>query len=72
MNACNQILGYVGDRGFDAFSENQMLLDAVIRNIEVIGEAANKLDENFKQRSPEFPTRDAITTWSTLRLFGIQ
>jgi len=44
LNSCNQILSYVFDVTYEDLAENQMLLDAVIRNVEVIGEAANKLD----------------------------
>ena len=44
LNSCNQILSYVFDVTYEDLAENQMLLDAVIRSVEVIGEAANKLD----------------------------
>lgn len=37
-------------------------MDAVIRNFEVIGEAANRLTENYKNNNPEIE-------WSHLRGF---
>ena len=61
LNSCNQILIYVADVEFERLAEDQMLLDAVIRNVEVIGEAANKLDAEFVLLHPEFPVRGAIT-----------
>jgi uncharacterized protein with HEPN domain len=33
---------------FEAFCSDSKTLDAVIRNFEIIGEAANRLPENFK------------------------
>jgi uncharacterized protein with HEPN domain len=32
-----------------------MIMDAVCRNIAIIGEAARKLDESFQQAHPEIP-----------------
>lgn len=61
LNSCNLIAEYTDGVEFDEMIENQMLIDAVIRNIEVIGEAANKLDEEFKTRNPTFPIRSAVT-----------
>ena len=61
LNSCNQILSYVFDVTYEDLAENQMLLDAVIRNVEVIGEAANKLDEEFRSLHPNFPVRSAVT-----------
>ena len=38
-----------------------MLIDAIIRNIEIIGEAAKRLDDDFKIATPAFPIRDTVT-----------
>ena len=38
---------------FDTFSEDQKSVDAVVRNLEIIGEAANRLPTNFKEKHPE-------------------
>src|SRR6266568_9349185 len=37
-----------------------IVLDAVCRNLEIIGEAANKLDESYRQAHPEIPWRSII------------
>ena len=34
---------------FDAFSKDRKTIDAVVRNLEIIGEAANRLPEDFKK-----------------------
>ena len=43
--------------GRDAFMTDRMRQDALIRKLEVIGEAVKKLSENAKQRRPEIPWR---------------
>ena len=47
-------------RGVDQvrFESDVLLQDAVIRNIEVIGEAAKKVSENFKEKTNQIPWRD--------------
>lgn len=39
---------YTEGHSFDTFVEDSKTLDAVIRNFEIIGEAANRLPEDFK------------------------
>lgn len=41
------------------FSSDLMMQDAVIRQLEIIGEAAGKLDEEFLKNNPGFPAREA-------------
>lgn len=42
----------------DGFESDILLQDAVIRNIEVIGEASKKVSENFKLKNNQIPWRD--------------
>ena len=37
---------------YDEFSKDSKTIDAVIRNFEIIGEAANRLSDEFKQHNP--------------------
>jgi len=41
--------------GRDTFMENRMMQEAVIRNLEVIGEASRSLTEELRQQHPEVP-----------------
>ena len=49
-----QIESYTQD-GKTAFIQSRMKQDAVIRNFEVIGEAAKQISEELKQSSPAIP-----------------
>ena len=51
------ITGYIGDKTDFEFSKNLLLQDAVIRRFEIIGEAASKISDLFKNESPQVPWR---------------
>ena len=44
----NKILEYTTDLTFEDFMNDNKTVDAVIRNFEIIGEAANRLPADFK------------------------
>ena len=50
--AIEKIERYSGDTNFEDFSGNEMAVDAVIRNFEVIGEAARKMPDEIKMKYP--------------------
>lgn len=43
---------------FEEFSENKVKVDAVMRNMEIIGEAAAQLPENIKEKYKDTPWRE--------------
>ena len=47
------IMEYTSEVSYESFINNKMMRDAVIRNLEVIGEAANILGEEIKAEYPE-------------------
>ena len=56
LGAIQRIESYVKGLSLKSFHENALAQDAVIRNFEIIGEAANKsrsLDANFAAAHPE-------------------
>jgi len=53
---CQRILKATDD-GFDTFAESWLIQDAVIRNFEVLGEIAKRIDAAFKEQHPEIPWR---------------
>lgn len=49
----NKIISYTEGISFEDFVADDKTVDAVIRNFEIIGEAANRLPETFKEKHPE-------------------
>lgn len=48
-----KIMAYTDGLTFDHFVSDSKTIDAVIRNFKIIGEAANRLPEEFKDDHPE-------------------
>lgn len=48
-----RILEYVKGKSFEEFTSNQMLIDAVIRNLEIIGEATKNIPTEIKRKYPQ-------------------
>jgi uncharacterized protein with HEPN domain len=48
IDSANKILEYTHLLSFEEFTNDSKTIDAVIRNFEIIGEAANRLPEDFK------------------------
>ena len=48
IDSANKIIKYTKDMTFDEFINDSKTIDAVIRNFEIIGEATNRLPEEFK------------------------
>ena len=60
LNAISKIEDYISSSNYETFKNNNMMVDAVVRELEIIGEASNNLSEEFKRKNPEMPLRDAI------------
>ena len=51
--AVEKIERYVSGMDHDAFVGDEKTIDSVVRNLEIIGEAANRLPQNFRRQYPE-------------------
>jgi len=51
--SCHKIIEYSEGMTYDDFVKDSKTIDAVIRNFEIIGEAANRLPDDFKENFPE-------------------
>ena len=53
--AARRVSEYVSNVSAEEFRQNPMLQDAVVKRLEIIGEAANRLSEEYKAAHPEIP-----------------
>lgn len=60
LNAMNKIVNYTKDIGYDDFEENTMLNEAVIRNLEIIGEACKNIPQNLRKQYSNIPWKRMI------------
>jgi uncharacterized protein with HEPN domain len=69
----NKIDTYTQGIEFDSFCFNEMMFDAVIRNLEIMGEASRNLPDELKSKYPEIPWRQMIGVRNILihEYFGI-
>ena len=57
-----KIKRYTTDLDFDSFLNDDKTIDAVVRNFEIIGEAANRIDPDFRIKNSEIE-------WNRIRGF---
>jgi uncharacterized protein with HEPN domain len=53
-----KIQDYTKDLTPNDFNDNELVQDAVIRNIEIIGEASKKVSKDLKAQYPEVPWKE--------------
>jgi hypothetical protein len=51
----DRIAEYTAGMSYEAFLGNRMVIDAVVRNLEVIGEAARHIPDDVQTRFPDVP-----------------
>lgn len=52
-DAMNRIFEYVGEQDYLTIKSNQLLVDGILRNLEIVGEAAGKVSLEIKGRYPQ-------------------
>lgn len=53
-----KIQDYTGNLTEKDFKNNELIQDAVIRNIEIIGEATKKISKDLKSQYPDIPWKE--------------
>ena len=73
MAAITKIREYTADLDYSVFSEDSKTQDAVVRNLEIIGEAAGRLPEPVRLKAPEIEWRKIVGLRNILahEYFGI-
>lgn len=83
LDSIEKIEEYTSGMDFRKFTSNQMAIDAVIRNFEIIGEAAKNIPDDVQTKYPSVPWNkmkamrniviheyfgvDVNITWKTIR-----
>ena len=55
LNSIEESMEFTGGMTFDEFSLDKKTINAVIRSLEVLGEAARKIPDDLRQQAPEVP-----------------
>lgn len=58
LDAIKKIEKYIKSVDYNLFTKNDMMIDAVMKELEIIGEAADNLSKEFKKQHPEIPFLD--------------
>jgi uncharacterized protein with HEPN domain len=59
LQACHDILDFThGLRNADELEEDRRTFLAIVRSLEVIGEAARQMPRSFREKHPEIPWRE--------------
>ncbi len=61
LDAAQKIQQFVAGKTFHDYSRDEVLQAAVERKIEIIGEAARNVSEEFQREHPEIPWRGIIS-----------
>jgi len=69
----DNIYEFLKDTDRKGFAENKILINAVVRELEIIGEAANKLSSEFRESHTEIIWRNLIDMRNVLihEYFGV-
>ncbi len=62
LDSALKIKRYTTNLNYDSFLNDDKTIDAVVRNFEIIGEAANRIDPDFRIMNPEIE-------WNRIRGF---
>lgn len=66
LESAREAVGYAENRTGPGLEVDRMRLLAIVRLLEMIGEAANGVSDRFKEEHPELPWRQMIATRNRL------
>ena len=57
VGACREIAKFIGECSRAEFLSNDMMMSAVVRQLEIVGEATKRLSKAFRDAHPQIPWR---------------
>jgi uncharacterized protein with HEPN domain len=57
LRSINKVQNYSGDMSFEEFKEKEMVQDAILRNLEIIGEAVKNVPADIREDYPAIEWR---------------
>ncbi|MBI5323975.1 MAG: DUF86 domain-containing protein [Ignavibacteriae bacterium] len=66
LDAANKIMKFINDRSRSDLDTDEMLILAILKLIEIIGEAASSVTNDVKEKHPEIPWRQIISVRNRL------
>jgi uncharacterized protein with HEPN domain len=58
VEASDRVASYIEGLTFEAFVADNRTVDAVVRNLEIVGEAAKKVPSSMRSRAEQVPWRE--------------
>lgn len=58
LNSINRILDYISGKDLEAFEADLVRQDAVVRQLEIIGEATKRVSKELRSKHPDIPWSD--------------
>lgn len=60
LESSKEACQFMGDIAFEEFSKNRLLVNAVVRSLEIIGEASVQISQEFKEKYTKIEWRIII------------
>jgi len=60
LDAAQEALSFAKGKTKDEFTSDRMLMLSIIKEIEIIGEAANKISSQIRKKYPSVPWKDIV------------
>ena len=58
LEAIQNAISFVGEMSFDSFKDDTRTIYAVVRALEIIGEATKRIPQDFRVKYPDLPWRE--------------
>jgi uncharacterized protein with HEPN domain len=60
LSSMEKIERYISNSDYETFKENEMIVDAIIRNLEIIGEASKNIPDDIRKRYSDIPWKRMV------------